>query len=483
MVVAVGFHNCGSGGDVNFSTNNINRNPNSTSIVSQASGTGEGFFGKPGEGDYDRKFPNYQCQNTSSSQASMKVSSTQASLESDNCEATNLPIPFVDPALAFAPYDPDFITYRGSIFEKRIAGSDLNSISEVFCSSRTNSEGIDIVIKRDASGAQRMAKIYYGEAISPELGFAGGWSGKTASATSILLNENSGDLRFYSESVNFELSVPSTLANQLTFTGQFVVTLDQAVIAKNVTCRVMNTKPVLWVDQTGLITYFKFDDPIYQNGGSYIDNLNRLSGTLQTGDANNKATSGINGGALGLDGTNDSFVIGGGASLNVTTQMSVSISLRVTNATPVTEVMSIVQRQDPTTNQFGEGFLLGILALDPAFNPLPVPQLGFYKDAGVGCRVSIPWTNPTGNFHVAVTDDGTNLRMYFDGQLRATSSSAGCQYRALTTPICIGSAANVTTGVCTGEYLGANFDEFSYWNRALTADEVAAIYGRRSLIP
>ncbi len=482
LLTAFLFHNCGNSSGIDFSGPGLT---DKSSIAAQASGTGEGFFGKPENGDYDRKFPAYQCPSASGAQALLKVDSIQAQLLSDNCEARALPISFTDAALNFAPYDPDFIAYRGAIFEKRLANStpDLNSISEVFCSVRTASEGFDVVVKRDSSATLRYAKIYYGEAIDAVAGFPGGWTGMTGSTGALQMTASDGDLRFFSSTEAFELTVNDTLNDQLTFPGHITMNFGSSAISRDVTCRAMSIKPVLWIDPTGLITYFKFDDPIYQDNGVYPDNLGRLSGTLLSGDANNKASTGVNGGALRTDGTNDRFFIPNlNNSLNVTNQLTVSVHVRITNLVPVTELQTIIQRQDPSTSLLNDYFVLAFVTQDAAFNPLAQPLLMFKKDGSTSRQVIIPWDLPPGYFHFVATDDGSTLSLYVDGQLRASAPSTGSTYIPTNSPICIGSAANLSTS-CDGEYLGADFDEVSYWNRALRPDEVAALYGRRAIFP
>ncbi|MBS1792509.1 MAG: carboxypeptidase regulatory-like domain-containing protein [Acidobacteria bacterium] len=73
-------------------------------------------------------------------------------------------------------------------------------------------------------------------------------------------------------------------------------------------------------------------------------------------------------------------------------------------------------------------------------------------------------------YHVAVTDDGTNVSLYVNGNLE-TSAPVESNYTIYNT-FRIGRAV-----CCAGDNFGGRLDEISLYDRALTASEIQSIYG------
>jgi len=73
-------------------------------------------------------------------------------------------------------------------------------------------------------------------------------------------------------------------------------------------------------------------------------------------------------------------------------------------------------------------------------------------------------------YHVVVTEDGTNRKIYVNGNLENTSSVVSS---SLNTGIRIG--GDGYAGSVVNEFIG-KIDELSIWNRVLTADEVSTLY-------
>ena len=107
------------------------------------------------------------------------------------------------------------------------------------------------------------------------------------------------------------------------------------------------------------------------------------------------------------------------------------------------------------------------------------PELGAMKiSAGVETSpngyawISIPAYTDTINFHhLAVTYDGSEMRLYLDGALAGSQALSGT-VTDTTYPVQIGRRAY--PGI--NEFVNGSLDEITIHNRALTADEIASIY-------
>jgi hypothetical protein len=76
--------------------------------------------------------------------------------------------------------------------------------------------------------------------------------------------------------------------------------------------------------------------------------------------------------------------------------------------------------------------------------------------------------------HVALTHDGTTLRLYQDGKEVASAPYARPQMPD-TTPICIGCNQNGPGDSANDETLAGRLDEVMLYSRALSAAEVARL--------
>ncbi|HMF93839.1 MAG TPA: LamG-like jellyroll fold domain-containing protein [Vicinamibacterales bacterium] len=89
------------------------------------------------------------------------------------------------------------------------------------------------------------------------------------------------------------------------------------------------------------------------------------------------------------------------------------------------------------------------------------------KEAAAGPAVPVGvWT------HLAVTYDGTSIRLYVNGVLRSTTGSAGGGIAASTAPLRIG--GNTVFSIPGTEYFAGLIDEVRIYNRALSAAEITA---------
>src|SRR5262249_32641269 len=95
------------------------------------------------------------------------------------------------------------------------------------------------------------------------------------------------------------------------------------------------------------------------------------------------------------------------------------------------------------------------------------PNASADKEAAAGPAVPVGvWT------HLAVTYDGTSIRLYVNGVLRSTTGSAGGGIAASTAPLRIG--GNTVFSIPGTEYFAGLIDEVRIYNRALSAAEITA---------
>jgi hypothetical protein len=85
-------------------------------------------------------------------------------------------------------------------------------------------------------------------------------------------------------------------------------------------------------------------------------------------------------------------------------------------------------------------------------------------------------------YMATLTYDGSNLRLYLNGQLEATVATTDGPASLNTSPATIGRASTSTGtfGANAGQFLG-NVDEVTIWDNDLTAVEIAAIYAARNV--
>jgi parallel beta-helix repeat protein len=236
------FENCDiSGPNLDFSPVN---DPNS--VLRSQGGVGDGFEGKPREGDWIRTFPNYDCPNTADSiQAAIAMYPTTGKIISDNCKTTNIEISKVDPSIDFAFYNPDYFTFAGSIFE--ITNQNVAPhVNESLCRFRNAERGVDAVITSDSSGIH--AKVLtgtYTDRQSNSLIYNS--ITKTQSASSLTFNNADGSIR---------LVIQGTPQEYKNLQGTLLTNIAGSPRQYSVTCQKMSEEPVLASVPTSFATYY-----------------------------------------------------------------------------------------------------------------------------------------------------------------------------------------------------------------------------------
>ena len=102
----------------------------------------------------------------------------------------------------------------------------------------------------------------------------------------------------------------------------------------------------------------------------------------------------------------------------------------------------------------------------------PSRPAGYIRNNGTDVEATNGPAVPLGVWtHLAVTYDGTTLRLYVNGVLRSSTAASG-GIAASTAPLRIG--GNTVFSVPGTEYFAGLIDEVRIYNRALSAAEITA---------
>ncbi len=182
-----------------------------------------------------------------------------------------------------------------------------------------------------------------------------------------------------------------------------------------------------------------------------------VSGKGNTGSIENATwSSGKNGGGLSFDGANDSVSIADSATLDLSTGMTLEAWVSPTSAGPNWRTVLFKETSDGTA--------YSLYASER--NSLPVGQvdIGGERNATGSSLPLNTWS------HLAVTYDGSSLRLYVNGdQVGATAVSGNIP--ASSGPLRIGGNA------VWGEWFAGRIDDARVYNRALTGTEIKTDMG------
>jgi hypothetical protein len=211
-----------------------------------------------------------------------------------------------------------------------------------------------------------------------------------------------------------------------------------------VTITVSNTAPPV---ATGLVAAYAFNEG---SGTTTSDRSGKgITGTLSGATW---TTSGLAGLALSFDGVNDSVNVNDSASLDLTAAMTLEAWVY---PTALSGWRTVVLKER------SGGLVYALYAHDDAPWPAAYIRVGG-QDIGVAGASPLPlhtWT------HLAMTYDGTTLRLYVDGQEVGKRT--------------VGGAIQVSTGrlrlggnTVWGEWFVGQIDEVRIYNRALSQAEI-----------
>lgn len=210
---------------------------------------------------------------------------------------------------------------------------------------------------------------------------------------------------------------------------------------------------------SGLLAYYKCNEGSGTTLANSCTNTSGIDGTLVSASWFANSPIQHNGNAVNLDGTDD----------KISTQLSVSNLGAFTlegwvNASGASNRIAFFGQND---------------AIEFGFSDATTIQ-GFTGNTGPGGTNSVAWTfdNTTFPFntwhHVAFTADGTNLKLYVDGQLKSTSYNPLGNYGSSADLVNIGAAVWDNTG----NNFAGSIDEVRIWNVARTQAQIQAYMNR-----
>ena len=198
----------------------------------------------------------------------------------------------------------------------------------------------------------------------------------------------------------------------------------------------------------GLVGAWSFDEP---SGPTVADASGRGNPGTISGATRN--ASGRFGGALAFDGVNDMVTVSDAASLDLTTGMTLEAWV---NPSALGSAWRTAMLKE------GGGLSYALYAHDGAGHSAG------YIDQGTDRDVVSPAALPLNAWsHLAMSYDGTTMRLYVNGAQVATRAQTGAIV-ASTGPLRFGGNS------VWGEWFAGRLDELRVYNRALTAAEVAA---------
>lgn len=200
----------------------------------------------------------------------------------------------------------------------------------------------------------------------------------------------------------------------------------------------------------GLVLRLDFDEPSGDAADtSGLGHVGTISGAVRV--------AGVRGTGLQFDGLNDWVTVPDAPSLDLTTGMTVEAWVK---PAALTNWMTVVLKESPG------GLAYGLYANDDAARPAGYLNAGA-GDVAVAGAPQLPadaWT------HVALTYDGTTMRLYVDGAEVAVRAQTG---GIITTT----GAFRIGGNASWGEYFTGVIDEVRVYNRALSAAEIARDMG------
>jgi len=218
------------------------------------------------------------------------------------------------------------------------------------------------------------------------------------------------------------------------------------------------------MNTSDLVGYWKFDNGLgndtydysgYGNDGNIID------------DEGNQWVTGRFGFALDFDGTNDYVDVGNDSSLDITDAITIEAWVKADTQSGYRRIVSKQYQTDQTTGN-------------------SCYQLGIHDDNNWRWSVggvfdvrntsSVSQPEPGKWYHVAGTYDGTNVRIYVNGQTIYSGTDSGSIRVNSSEPVSI--ATSIFNGATNYRHDGV-IDEVRIWNRSLSADEIKMLYGSR----
>jgi len=196
------------------------------------------------------------------------------------------------------------------------------------------------------------------------------------------------------------------------------------------------------------VAAYSFDE---DEGTVAFDSAGSHDGTLEGGAT--WTPEGKYGSAIDFNGTSGVVKVADANDLDLTGSFTIEAWVRPDGFSAVRPIVAKVENPG------------GVLSGYSLFAPTSAKPTGLVTSSGTTKTAEGTSALPTGSWsHVAFTSDGTNLRLYVNGALQATSPAVGIQ--ATTTPVKIGKDG------LTGTYFDGKIDEVRIYDAALTEKQI-----------
>ncbi|MCR4335923.1 MAG: PKD domain-containing protein [archaeon] len=200
---------------------------------------------------------------------------------------------------------------------------------------------------------------------------------------------------------------------------------------------------------SGLVAVYHFNDGT-ANDFSGNSNNGIISGATYT------AAGGKFSGAFNFDGVNDGISITNTGAFNFAGPFSVSVWVKIVNNGALERIVS------NWWDSGGQSFQL-------FYDSRTAKVFGFEMQASSKVNSTFSTiVDQTQWYHIVGTYDGSNQKLYVNGELKNTKPNSGTPV-VTTNPIYIGRNR-------TGQYFNGTIDDVAIWNRALSAAEIQEIY-------
>nr|CEL18799.1 Chitinase [Kibdelosporangium sp. MJ126-NF4]CTQ96348.1 Chitinase (EC 3.2.1.14) [Kibdelosporangium sp. MJ126-NF4] len=193
-----------------------------------------------------------------------------------------------------------------------------------------------------------------------------------------------------------------------------------------------------------LVAAYSFDDG---GGSALIDRTGKGHNGVLSGAS---WTTGHTGGALSFNGVDNLVTVADAPDLRLSNAMTLEAWVRPTN---VTDWRTVVLKERPDNLSYG------LYSSGPGYSSAWFTSSGGDRSVNGPALAANAWS------HLAVTYDGTTLRLYVNGDQAATAPAAGPMISS-TSPLRLGG------NLLWNEYFAGQLDDVRVYNRALSAAEV-----------